>query len=57
MSTRVTILDQRARVLLLVFMIWTVIGVGFLGADSSGTEQSASCVSGKDFGQVGFLGM
>jgi len=47
MSTRVTILDQRARVLLLVFMIWTAIGVGFLGADGKGTEQAPTCVSDK----------
>ncbi|KAG0052583.1 hypothetical protein BGZ83_002408 [Gryganskiella cystojenkinii] len=56
MSTRVTILDQRARVLLLVFMIWTVIGVGFLGADgrsgsnsnNNSNNQGPSCSPAED---------
>ncbi|KAK3814093.1 MAG: hypothetical protein J3Q66DRAFT_402671 [Benniella sp.] len=37
-SNRVTSMDQRSKVLLLVFMIWTIIGVGILGADSNSRD-------------------
>lgn len=46
MSTRNTLLDQRSKVLLLVFMLWTIIGVGFLGADNN--TQESSCVASED---------
>lgn len=46
MSTRNTLLDQRSKVLLLVFMLWTIIGVGFLGADNNTRE--SSCVASED---------
>ncbi|KAF9582937.1 hypothetical protein BGW38_010562 [Lunasporangiospora selenospora] len=46
MSSRITILDQRSRILMLVFMIWTIIGVGFLGADSN--TQESTCVALND---------
>ncbi|KAG0338722.1 hypothetical protein BG004_007104 [Podila humilis] len=46
MSTRMTLVDQRSKVLMLVFMLWTIIGVGFLGAD--GSSQDSSCVASDD---------
>lgn len=46
MSTRNTLLDQRSKVLLLVFMLWTIIGVGFLGADNN--TQESSCGASQD---------
>ncbi|KAF9406853.1 hypothetical protein BGZ94_002927 [Podila epigama] len=46
MSTRSTLTDQRSKVLMLVFMMWTVIGVGFLGADSN--TQVSTCVASDD---------
>ncbi|KAF8937262.1 hypothetical protein BGZ47_009119 [Haplosporangium gracile] len=41
-SSRTNVMDQRARIMLLVFMIWTVIGVGFLGSDSSSSQDPCS---------------
>ncbi|KAF9199422.1 hypothetical protein BGZ49_010467 [Haplosporangium sp. Z 27] len=43
MSSRIAILDQRSRILLLVFMVWTIIGVGFLGADNNSSNREPSC--------------
>ncbi|KAF9417424.1 hypothetical protein BGZ76_004533 [Entomortierella beljakovae] len=45
MSSRIAILDQRVRILLLVFMIWTIIGVGFLGTNGSSRDPSCSTSS------------
>ncbi|KAF9116684.1 hypothetical protein BGX27_000066 [Mortierella sp. AM989] len=50
MSSRIAILDQRSRVLLLVFMIWTIIGVGFLGADNSIRDPSCTPANDPVFG-------
>ncbi|KAF9986989.1 hypothetical protein BGZ75_001174 [Mortierella antarctica] len=46
MSSRIAMLDQRSRILLLVCMIWTVIGVGFLGKASN--TQESTCGSAND---------
>ncbi|CAO3567657.1 unnamed protein product [Mortierella alpina] len=46
MSSRIAMLDQRSRILLLVCMIWTVIGVGFLGRASN--TQESTCGSAND---------
>lgn len=42
-SSRANAMDQRTRIMLLVFMIWTVIGVGFLGSDHGNAQDP--CVS------------
>ncbi|KAG0242016.1 hypothetical protein BGW41_004999 [Actinomortierella wolfii] len=36
-SSRLALLDQRSRVLMIVFMIWTVLGVGFLSGNGRST--------------------
>ncbi|KAG0222171.1 hypothetical protein BGW42_006814 [Actinomortierella wolfii] len=36
-SSRLAFLDQRSRVLMIVFMIWTVLGVGFLSGNGRST--------------------
>ncbi|KAF9148302.1 hypothetical protein BG015_009978 [Linnemannia schmuckeri] len=41
-SSRTNAMEQRTRIMLLVFMIWTVIGVGFLGSDSSSSQDPCS---------------
>ncbi|KAF9165583.1 hypothetical protein BGX21_000155 [Mortierella sp. AD011] len=46
MSSRIAILDQRSRILLLVFMIWTIIGIGFLGANNA--IRDSSCMPSHD---------
>ncbi|KAF9951316.1 hypothetical protein BGZ72_007151 [Mortierella alpina] len=46
MSSRIAMLDQRSRILLLVCMIWTVIGVGFLGRASN--TQESTCGTAND---------
>ncbi|KAF9182959.1 hypothetical protein BGZ51_004330 [Haplosporangium sp. Z 767] len=45
MSSRITILDQRSKILFLVFMIWTIIGVGFLRDDNRVLDSSCSTKS------------
>ena len=42
-SSRANVMDQRTRVMLLVYMIWTVIGAGFLKADNGNSQDP--CVS------------
>ncbi|KAF8985450.1 hypothetical protein BGZ46_004043 [Entomortierella lignicola] len=48
MSSRIAILDQRSRILLLVFMVWTIIGVGFLGADNNSSNRDPYCIPSND---------
>lgn len=42
-SSRANVMDQRTRMLFLVCMVWTVIGVGFLGSDDGNSQDP--CVS------------
>ncbi|KAF9121063.1 hypothetical protein BGW39_010866 [Mortierella sp. 14UC] len=41
-SSRANGMDQRTRIMLLVFVVWTVIGVGFLGSDKGGSRGPCS---------------
>ncbi|KAF8934091.1 hypothetical protein BGZ58_005944 [Dissophora ornata] len=47
MTSRITIMDQRSRILLLVLMIWTALGAGFLGAENS-RSRDPSCSPSND---------
>ncbi|KAG0313072.1 hypothetical protein BGZ97_010567 [Linnemannia gamsii] len=37
-SSRANVMDQRTRIIFMISMVWTVIGVGFLGSDSSDSQ-------------------
>ncbi|KAG0049054.1 hypothetical protein BGZ89_004359 [Linnemannia elongata] len=44
-SSRANVMDQRTRMLFLVCMVWTVIGVGFLGSDDGNSQDPCSPTS------------
>ncbi|KAG0374925.1 hypothetical protein BGX24_009756 [Mortierella sp. AD032] len=44
-SSRANGMDQRTRIMLLVFMVWTIIGVGFLGSDNNNTQDPCSTMN------------
>ncbi|KAF9537894.1 hypothetical protein EC957_007536 [Mortierella hygrophila] len=41
-SSRANAIDQRTRIMLLIFMIWTVVGVGFLGSENGNSQDPCS---------------
>lgn len=45
-SSRANVMDQRTRIMLIVFMTWTVIGVGFLGSDDGNSKDPCVGFSG-----------
>ncbi|KAF9103116.1 hypothetical protein BGX29_003751 [Mortierella sp. GBA35] len=45
MSTRINVMDQRARIVLHVIMVWTVIGVGFLGPKNTNSQDPCSATN------------
>ncbi|KAG0287607.1 hypothetical protein BGZ96_008482 [Linnemannia gamsii] len=44
-SSRANVMDQRTRAMLIVSMIWTVIGVGFLGSESASSQDPCATMN------------